>query len=179
MSLTQHKLKTLLDYNSETGVFTWICTSKYSNLLPGDIAGCLDNKGYRIITIEEKSYKAHRLAFLWMEGYLPENAVDHFDRNKDNNAWSNLREVSAQCNARNRAIISTNRSGITGVCWSKATKKWQATIRVASKNIYLGQFDNIIDAAKARWKGEKLYNFPNCNSTSSAYQFLTKCNAIS
>ena len=179
MNITQEKLKQLLYYDHQTGIFTWASVPKYSTMKTGDIAGCLDNKGYRVIRIDDKNYKAHRLAFLWMEGYLPENGVDHIDRNKDNNMWDNLREVSSQCNARNRSIISSNKSGITGVCWAKATQKWQASIRVGSSNKYLGQFDDISDAIKARWEGEKLYNFPNCCSTSSAFNYLKQNQLIS
>lgn len=128
--------------------------------------------------INGKLYKNHRLAFLYMEGYFPENGIDHIDRNKTNNSWNNLREVSHTCNMRNCKIQANNKSGITGVCWYKASNKWQAHIRIPKQNINLGYFDNLTDAAKSRWIAEVKYNFPNCNTTSSAYNYLKENNLI-
>lgn len=176
MKLTQDRLKGLLDYDPETGVFIWK-VDRGKRTKKGSFAGSLDNKGYLIIRFNGKGYKAHRLAFLYMEGYFPENQVDHIDRDKTNNKWNNLREVSHTCNMRNCKISKINTSGITGVSWHKGRKKWQSQIRIP-KPIYLGLFDNLIDAAKARWEAEVKYNFPNCNTTSAAYVYLKEKGAI-
>ena len=174
MGMSQQELKKLLEYSPKTGQFLWLKISKFSKIKIGDIAGCFDSKGYRIIRINKKGYKAHRLAFLWMLGYLPENPVDHIDRIRDNNSWDNLREVSIICNSRNKNTMVINKSGVTGVCFAKHQNKWQAHIRIHGKGIYLGQFETILAAAKARWEAEKLYKFPKCNTTSSAYIYIKK-----
>ena len=121
-NLTQERLKELLDYNPDTGVFTRRVSVQ--GCKAGDIAGCLNGKGYRRISVDSKVYVASRLAFLYMGGYLPEYDVDHINRIRDDNKWSNLRHVSRQCNMRNGSRRSTNTSGITGVCWCKQYKKW-------------------------------------------------------
>lgn len=168
--LTQERLKELLDYDPETGVFTRKKGVKGAN--KGDIAGCLNKSvGYWMIGIDKENYRAHRLAFLFMEGYLPENQIDHIDRNRINNKWNNLREVSQSCNARNSNVASNNKSGVKGVCWDSSRKKWRVEIKVPRK-INIGRFDNFIDAVKARWGFEVEHNFPNCNTTSSAYNYL-------
>ena len=177
MKLTQEKLKELLDYAPANGVFVWK-VDRGKKVKKGDVAGSIDNHGYWCIKIESKRYLAHRLAFLYMEGYFPENQVDHIDRNRSNNEWKNLREVSQSCNMRNCKIRKTNKSGITGVCWHKKNNKWTATIRIHKKNIDLGRFDSLLDAAKARWNAEVKYGYPNCNTTSSAYTYLKDNNLL-
>lgn len=170
--LTQEKLKELLYYDFETGIFTWK-VDRGGSAKKGSVAGCLKNN-YWHIAVNDKRYLAHRLAFLYMEGYMPENGIDHIDRNPKNNAWNNLREVSHSCNMRNCSLFKNNKSGITGVVWEKSTKKWRSNISIPKKNINLGRYDNLADAVKARWNAEIKYNFPNCNTTSSAYLYLKK-----
>ena len=177
MKLTQERLKELLGYDPETGVFIWKVANT-NRIRVGGVAGYLHHSGYLNISINGKTYQSHRLAFLYMEGYLPENDVDHIDRNRSNNKWKNLREVSRSCNLRNCKIRETNKSGITGVCFNKRDKKWMATIRIPKQNINLGYFDNLTNAAKARWQAEVEHNFPNCNTTSSAYNYLKEHGAI-
>ena len=173
--LTQERLKELLEYNPETGVFIWKVSKGRGKA--GYITEYKNGNGYLQIGIDRKFYQAHRLAFLYMEGYFPENGIDHIDRDKTNNKFENLREVSQLCNCRNRSIRKDNKSGIIGVRWHTASKKWNAYIRI--KNcIHLGLFENLRDAAKARWEAEIKYNFPNCNTTSSAYIYLKENNLI-
>lgn len=172
MKLTQDRLKELLSYDPETGVFIWnIAIGKRAK--KGCIAGSLNKvTGYWQIGIDRKLYLAHRLVFLYMEGYLPEYDTDHINRERTNNKWVNLREASRTCNVRNSNISKKNKIGITGVGWHKRDNKWVAQIMIFKKQIFIGYFDNILDAAKARWQAEVKYGFPNCNTTSSAYMYL-------
>jgi len=169
--LTQERLKDVLHYNPETGIFTWR-QSLGGRVKCGGIAGSTNTAGYIQIAIDKKKYFAHRLAFLYMEGYIPENQVDHINRVRNDNSWCNLREVSQSCNMRNTSVCSNNISGVTGISWNKDRNKWRATIRTSGINKQLGNFKSFDDAVKARWRGEVKYGYPNCNSTSSAYQFL-------
>lgn len=82
------------------------------------------------------------------------------------------------CNTRNKSIMKNNKSGITGIVWHKRDNKWLSQIMVFGKQLHLGYFDNIIDAVKARWNAEVKYNFPNCNTTSSAYMYLKEHGVI-
>ena len=165
--IIQKRLKEILHYDPETGIFRWLVTR--GGRTPGTIAGSINKlSGYRHIRINGKIYRAARLAHLYVEGYFPEHDMDHRDRNKNNDAWENLRHVSRLCNTRNRKIHCNNTSGITGVHWSKKDNTWIALIGVK----YLGCFNNLIDAVKARWEAEKKYDWSDCNTTSSAFNFL-------
>jgi hypothetical protein len=104
------------------------------------MAGCLHRTGYKNIQIKRRQYPAHRLIFLYHNGYLPKT-IDHVDRNKSNNKIENLREVTGSENALNTKKYKTNTSGYKGVSWSKNAKKWAAQIVVNKKRIYLGLHD--------------------------------------
>ena len=164
--LTQERVKELLNYNQKTGDFTWKerCVGDFNHCKnfehlrrvwngrhAGNTTGCKNRKGYLEISVEGKTYLAHRLVWLYIHGYFPENTIDHIDRNPSNNKLSNLREVSHTCNMRNCKVRSNNKSGITGVCWHKARFKWHAQIKVNGKVTHLGYFEDIVDAAKASY----------------------------
>lgn len=169
--LTQRELKRVLKYDKETGIFVWK-KSLSNRVKSGDIAGSLDAAGYLSVRINKKAYYLHRLAFLYIEGYLPENLVDHKDRNRKNNKWNNLREESSTCNSRNCCISKNNKSGITGVSWSKQANKWEASISKESKKIYIGSFINLEQAAEARYNAEVKLGYPNCDTKSTAKKYL-------
>jgi hypothetical protein len=172
-TLTQKELKKYLHYDPDTGIFIWVAKPA-RKIDVGSVAGVLVSNGYYRIGLFGRSYKAHRLAWLYMEGYMPENYIDHIDRNPSNNRWNNLREVNHTCNTRNSKIPINNKTGIKGVSKQKRRKKWRAQISVNNTPIPLGHYVNKIDAVKARWEAEKKYGYPNCNTTSSAYQYLKK-----
>lgn len=80
---------------------------------------------------------------------LGSTGVDHVDGNLLDNRKRKLRKCSQQQNCFNCRVSKNNTSGITGVTWDKARKKWRSSIKVNYKNIYLGRFINIQDAAAA------------------------------
>jgi len=169
--LSQARLKELLHYCPETGVFTWI-KSNCNRAKKGNIAGFVDHFGYSNIGIDKKVYRSNRLAFLYMKGYLPEYYVDHINRKKSDNRWKNLRHVSAACNTINCKKNKRNTSGVVGVGWHKHDEAWESKIGINNKTIHLGTHKDFTNAVKARWEAEKKYGFPNCNSTSSAFLYL-------
>lgn len=60
----------------------------------------------------------------------------------------------------NRTRQSNNTSGRTGVFWQAVSGKWAAEIRVAGQKVWLGVFENIDAAIKARELAElKYYGF--------------------
>jgi len=171
--LTQKRLKELLHYEPEIGIFTRLTTVSNYKAKKGDIAGCINKRdGYKRIVIDSKSYKSARLAWLYVEGYFPENDVDHKNRIRHDDRWENLRHVSRQCNIRNCGISKRNKSGIIGVDWDKDRRKWRSQINIFGKIFNLGRFKNKVDAVRARWRAEVKHGFPNCNSTSTAYLYL-------
>ena len=108
----------------------------------GAVAGCIHKgTGYVHIKIKAKPFKAHRLVFLYHNGYLPE-LIDHIDGNKLNNRIENLREASKQENCQNQKVRLTNSSGVKGVSWHKANKKWVVSVCKNYKSHYCGIFED-------------------------------------
>jgi len=160
--ISQVYLQEILNYNPLTGDFTWkIRIAKRIRI--GDIAGCICNsQGYRIIRINKCNHLAHRLAWLYMYGKYPEQDTDHIDGNKLNNTINNLRDVSRGTNCRNKKQLSNNTSGITGVGWCKARKKYIARLTFNGKIINLGRFDCKYKAASKYHLAKEIYgNFTN------------------
>jgi hypothetical protein len=140
--LTQEELKKYVTYDPVDGLFRSTGV-KYSNKNPGDIVGTTHKtKGYLYISVKGKTYRAHRLAFLFMLGKFPENQVDHINQVKGDNRWSNLRDVSAAVNSQNRPLFRTNTSGQKGVIWNKQVSKWQVQCVVNRITIYGGLYED-------------------------------------
>jgi hypothetical protein len=158
--ITQDRLKAVLRYNRRRGVFTWLRRPeddfssrkeflRYHSVHAGKVAGSFDGR-YLVIKIDGHREGVHRLAWLYVHGYLPKE-VDHKNRNKLDNRFSNLREASRQLNACNIGITSRNTSGVKGVHWFRG--KWRAQVRIKNKNHWLGDFDTVAEAATVRRKG--------------------------
>lgn len=160
--MTQDELKSRLHYDPETGVFTWLDNPDLRGCvrsrLCGKEAGCVTEKGYVRIRIGDKGHRAHRLAFLYMYGYMPEE-VDHIDGDTKNNAISNLRGVTHAENLRNMKKGTRNTSGVIGVSYRASEDKWLAYITVDRKRIHGGLFASKKEAVKARKALEKKYGF--------------------
>lgn len=145
--MRQHEFKRILDYDPETGVFTWIKkTSK--KVVVGSPAGSHIKSGYLVIGINGRLYYAHRLAFLYMEGAIPD-LIDHKDGDRSNNAWSNLRPATSQQNVLNAKLASNNTSGRKGVSWHRGAGKWSAYIILDGKKRHLGLHDDVEGAHAA------------------------------
>lgn len=147
-SLTQARLKELLHYDPETGIFTWL-VDRSGPSKAGTRAGYIEN-GYVRITIDSIWYAAHRLAVLYMTGRFPHHSIDHDNRVRSDNRWVNLIPATHADNAQNIPVLKNNTSGHTGVSWHKGHKKWEAHIRVSRKRYSAGYFANIEDAIAAR-----------------------------
>ena len=91
----------LLKYDPETGVFTWLADRAH-NALAGCIAGSRLSSGYCQIKVGGPLFYTHRLAFLYMTGRWPSAEIDHIDHNRGNNAWGNLREATRSQNLASR-----------------------------------------------------------------------------
>lgn len=135
------RARELLSYDGNSGVFTWKKDSA--------VAGCKTPYGYVLIGVDGALYLAHRLAWLWVTGNWPAVLIDHKNRIRDDNRWDNLREANKAQNAANSLVRSTSKSGIKGVSWCKATRKWRATITVNGKQRSLGRHTRVEAAAEA------------------------------
>lgn len=75
--------------------------------------------------------------------------IDHEDHNGLNNQRYNLRSATVAQNGHNQSLSKTNTSGYKGVTWDKVGRKWRAYIKINDKDINLGRFIDILDAARA------------------------------
>lgn len=151
--ITQSELKTLLHYCPETGLFTWLVSAGGARI--SSTAGTLCNDGYVQIQIAGIQYRAHRLAFLYMEGEFPPVIVDHMNRITDDNRWDNLRHSTHAENQQNRK----NNAKCLGVSWDKSNNKWQAKAPMINGRVkHIGIFSEYKKAVMAR----KNWEIINC-----------------
>jgi len=152
--MDREQLKHYLEYNAGTGVFTRKITTS-SNALAGSVAGSKDRLGYIIIRICGKSYKAHRLAWLYINGAMPVKHLDHINGNPSDNRIANLRECLPSENQQNAKRRTDNASGYAGVSFHKASQKWMASIRLNKKTKHVGVFETPIEAHEAYLEAKK------------------------
>lgn len=148
--LTQERLKELLHYDPETGAFTWLVTKNNRKAKNGDKLCSIGCGGYLRVSIDRKRYLLHRLAWLYVNGKLPTDQIDHINRIRSDNRICNLRLATDSENRQNMSISQKNTSGHTGVTFYKRDKTWQAQIFLDYKNHFLGRFKNIESAIEAR-----------------------------
>lgn len=152
--MDQRELKSLLNYDPDTGIFTWI-SNRPGTKGAGSVAGVIMNNGYRQIMINRRHYLAHRLAFLYMTGKIPDLDVDHINRDRSDNRWANLRAVNKSENLFNLGLDPRNKVGAAGVSWSKSTGRWQASIQAYRNPRHLGFFDSVDEASSAYQAAKK------------------------
>lgn len=142
--VTQARLRHLVAYDPETGIFRWKMPRPACR--PGDECGRIGRYGYREICVDGRLWPAHRLAFIYMLGECPDE-IDHANRDKADNRWANLRGCTSQQNAGNS--LARRCGGTKGVHFDASRAKWCAQIRDAGKKKNLGRFDTKAQAAAA------------------------------
>jgi hypothetical protein len=140
--LTIQRLRECLTYDPITGIFTWNIARGKSCV--GKIAGCIQH-GYVIIRIDGVNYKAHRLAWLYVYGKLPDDILDHINCIRSDNRLCNLRDSTYKKNSLNRIIHKTKKP----YCSKLAENKWRSYYYINNKQVWVGIYDNEYDAAEA------------------------------
>jgi hypothetical protein len=145
--IKQSDLKKLLTYLPETGEFFWC--QNIGSAQQGKKAGTLNKTGYIHIQIYGRRYGAHRLAWLYMTGEWPKRQIDHRNRHRNDNRWSNLRKATKSQNCANTVKYKNNTSGFRGVSWHSRDMTWVAYIYENRCRHVLGSFKTKEDAACA------------------------------
>lgn len=148
-SLTQKRLKELLDYNPKTGIFirkSRLGKGKNGYITKQRIVGGLHKSGYVIISIDSQRYYAHILAWLYVYGVWPDGEIDHKDTIKHHNWIKNLRDVTHAENLQNRKKANANSTtGVLGVTFNKKSGRYIVDFRIS---IHYEEFNTIEEASK-------------------------------
>lgn len=135
-----NNIKSVLNYNKKTGVFTWAVYRSHK-AIEGGIPGRLDKDGYHRITVFGRTYFAHRLAWAFVHGEFPDGQIDHINGNQADNRIENIRLCTQAQNQQNKESV--------GATFNKKTNKWQSQIKKSGKTYYLGSFSDKGDAIEA------------------------------
>ena len=142
--VTQRRLLELFHYNPDTGVFTWRCGNR-----AGKRAGCNNDKGYRRIQSDGRSYRVSRLAWLYVHGRWPDEQMDHINGNRADDRMSNLRPATVHQNqASQHGAHKGSVTGIRGVSLRR-NGKYQVRAKKDGKSFAGGTFATLEDAERA------------------------------
>lgn len=160
--LTADRARILFRYDEATG-------SLYRNFpAGGQPAGKVEmnisKSGYLRVMVDRKRIQAHRLIWLIKTGKFPFGVIDHKNRNKTDNRWSNLRDVSEKENGMNKHSTINMDMKIqskNGIWQDTESGLWIAQIDVGSrreqKPIYLGEYNTYDDALSAYAKAQTIF----------------------
>jgi len=149
--ISKKRIDELLSYDEETGEFTWF-QLRGNRRNP---AGYQDKQGYIRIRIDNIYYAAHRLVWFYKTGAWPVDQIDHKNRERDDNRFSNLREADNQLNCQNRTLSKRSKTGCKGVHLSPYyDDRWIATISRDGRLCHLGTFYVLDEAIAARKQAE-------------------------
>lgn len=148
---SQEYLNSILEYDQNTGKLIWKCRAdrnkcwhtKYANKNAGYIV--FKNKDYPPymgLTIDGKAYLAHRIIWKIIYGEDP-LFIDHINGDGTDNHLSNIRNINATINQRNKKMHRNNSSGVTGVFKDNVRNKWIAVNSDTKKH---KRFNRIEDA---------------------------------
>lgn len=146
MSISAERLRDLMSYDAETGLFTW--KVRRGKAHPGSEAGYIKEANqYAYITVDRKKYLYHRLVWLYVHGSDAEMDIDHINGIRHDNRIANLRQATRSQQGMNRGPNAGRTT--KGVTWHKQIKKWQAQIAREGVYHYLGVYDDKELAAAA------------------------------
>lgn len=162
MKLTGEHLRALLHSDGE-GRLVWLprdgqpqWNAKYAGK---EAFTATDRHGYRVGSIHNRLYRAHRIIFAMHFDVWPAE-IDHIDGNRTNNRLGNLAATTRAANARNLGFQRSD-SGVVGVTYNAKRDRWLASIGSRGKQ-RLKSFRTKDEAVAQRrqWEAEFGYH-PN------------------
>ena len=170
-TLAQSRLKELLNYNQDTGIFTWISPPKNHAGLLGKTAGTLTpsrGKTYVCIGIDGVIFRAHRLAWLYVYGKMPEKNIDHMNGIELDNRIFNLRDVSQLSNSQNHNKKAGKRNPVGVRKVPNGGVNWEARITSNGETTHIGTFETKENAVNAYKNARlKLHDAPVLSNENS------------
>ena len=134
-------LREYLRYEPETGLFYWTKrTSGRGPDLTGRATGTPNTAGYILLKFKGERLYAHRIAWLFTYGYLPEY-LDHKNGNPSDNRLCNLRECNQQQNLLNSDQLKR------GV--EKHGRWYRARVGARDKRVTIGSYATREEAQEA------------------------------
>lgn len=150
-ALDAHTLGAIFQYDPALGKLTRIRINKrarrttYTELVPK----AYDGDVYHRIKVSGKFVYAHRVIWALFYGEWPCGIIDHINRNPLDNRIANLRLATFSLNGANSTLDPRNKTGFRGVRHSMEKNRYEAIIKKDGKEIRLGSFTKIEDAALA------------------------------
>lgn len=158
-TITAERLREVVNYNQLTGVFTWTKNTYWKHHV-GLEAGTTKPNGYRYLQIDRAGFLAHRMAWLYVFGKMPQHCIDHINGNKADNRIANLRDVTPLKNSQNRFKANAdNKLGVLGVRLTK--NGYRSQIRHQGKVRFLGHFKNVETAYLAYLTAKRKFHEGN------------------
>ena len=153
-------LSELFEYDSDHGLLRWKerprshfqadhVWRRWNTRYSGKRAGNIDKKGYSKVSINDTSYRTHRVVWAMAYGCWPSKMIDHINHDTSDNRLCNLREADDAQNQHNSKAHRDGSVGYKGVDWNKANRNYRASITVRGKYHFLGVFKNPKEAHNA------------------------------
>lgn len=145
MKISLDRLRAVLNYDGDTGIFTWKDDGPRSGTIAGHPSG-----DYVCICICNCNRGAHQWAWFYTFGVWPTTDIDHINGDPSDNRITNLRPATKAQNQHNRnRLMRTNTSGFMGVSFDPSRNKYRATIKADGRYRSLGRFDTADGASAA------------------------------
>lgn len=132
-------LRRELDYCAETGMLAWKVRRK--GVVPGRQVSAVSAAGYVVVGFGKRIFLAHRVAWAIHYGSWPEKQIDHINRVRSDTRLANLRQADGSENNANRSLCDRNASGVKGVSWDAARRKWKAQLVARKRRVLSARFD--------------------------------------
>lgn len=144
--LSAKRLRDVLRYDPSNGNF--IYHVRASQRTPArSVAGSVNPEGYRHIRIDGRTYKAHRLAWLYVYGVWPSDLIDHINGDRADNRIENLREATRSENIANSRVFRRGKKYPKGV--RLRPQGFCARIQANKQSHFLGYFKSETEATAA------------------------------
>lgn len=153
---TQERAREDFDYEASTGRLVYKKAVRFHP--EGTYAGTVKhgkNSGYRLIKWAGRTWQISWVIWLWHNGVLPKNELDHINMVRNDDRIENLRAAtrSQNCMNRNRPLSKYGYRGVK----RRSNGKFTATLVKDQKTHYFGQYDTVEAAARGYDEGAKIH----------------------